>query len=262
LPTGNAPVALAAADVNKDGRLDLISANRASNNVTLTLNTVSVPVSPNAPLTSYPASEYVDLGLKVSATPRIHSDGEVTLRLQFEISQLSGQNFNGIPIIGSRTIDQMVRLRENETSVLNGLFQNNETLGVTGANPLGLLAGTLAARNASNAETEMLISITPHDIRSSPRQGRALYAGRGEGPVAPPAPVPAQAPGESNIGQPAPGQQPGPGQQLAPPGAPGAPLPPGVPGPPGSAAPQQPNPESPPPPPFIQAPIGGTNGPG
>jgi hypothetical protein len=233
LPVGNGPAALAIVDLNKDGRPDLVATNHESNSLSVTLNTTTIPVSPNAPLTSYPASQYVDLGLKVSATPRIHPDNEVTLRLQFEISGLSGQNVNGIPIISNRVVDQTVRLRENETSVLAGMIQNNQIRGITGANPLGLLTGTLASRDTTDSDTEMLIAITPRQIRLGPRPGRTLYAGRGEGPIPPPEPPPSPAPGQPGAPQPPqpggvppggaaqPGAAPAPGQPGQPPQQPG-----------------------------------------
>ena len=207
LPVGNAPVAMAAGDLNGDDRRDLIVSNRASDSITVTLNSTTIPVSPNAPLTSYPASEYVDLGLKISATPRLHPGDEVTLRLQFEISALTGQDVNGIPIIGNRIIEQMVRLRENQTSVLAGMIQSSERRGILGW-PGTATAGILGRRDTSEADTELLIAITPRQLRLAPRKDHAIYAGRGEGPPVPPE----QAPG-------LPGQ----------PQAPGAPVPPGNP---------------------------------
>jgi hypothetical protein len=246
LPVGNAPVAMAAADLNNDTLRDLIVSNRASDSVTVTLNTAAIPVSPNAPLTSYPASEYIDLGLKVTATPRIHPGDEVTLRLQFEISALAGRNINGIPIIGNRVVEQMVRLRENETSILAGMMQSNEFRNITGANPFGLLTGTLASRDSTNSQTELLIAITPRQIRLGPRAGRTLYAGRGEGPIAPPqAPSAPQQPGETNLAPqqlpPPPPAQPGgaPAQLPPPPVVEPNALPPDI-GPPDTEPPPRP----------------------
>ncbi len=60
------------------------------------------------------------------ATPRLHPNHEVTLDLQFDISAVSGQNVNGIPILTNRTIAQSVRLRDDQTSVLSGIMQRNE----------------------------------------------------------------------------------------------------------------------------------------
>jgi hypothetical protein len=237
LPTGNAPVALASGDFNGDARRDLVASNRASSSVTLTLNSTTIPVSPNAPLTSYPASQYIDVGLKVNATPRIHPNDEVTLKLQFEISALSGQSANGIPIIGNRVVEQVVRLRENQTSILGGMIESNEAHAITG--PATAIGGS---RNNTQTDTELLIAITPRQIRLGPHAGRTLYAGRGAGaaPAAPPAPGQFQ-PGESNVpppnGQPgpgapgAPGFQPNPGGPLGPGPAPGVAPAPGPPGP-------------------------------
>ena len=251
LPVGNAPVAMAAGDLNADRRPDLIVSNQASDSITVTLNTTSIPVSPNAPLTSYPASEYVDLGLKINATPRLHPGDEVTLRLQFEISALTGQNVNGIPIIGNRVIEQMVRLRENQTSVLAGMIQSSELRGIAGwpgTAGAGILGRFTGARDSSDADTELLIAITPRQLRLAPRKDRSIYAGRGEGPPAPPDSAPGPAP---------PGQPPAPA---------GAPLPPGNLPPVPDTTPLVMPPGMPPdteaPPPTPQRPIGSVLGPG
>jgi type II secretory pathway component GspD/PulD (secretin) len=260
LPTGNAPVALAAGDLNGDGRLDLIVSNRASNNVTVTLNATTVPVSPNAPLTNYPASEYVDLGLKVNATPRIHSGDEVTLKLQFEISALTGQNVNGIPIIGNRVVEQMVRLRVNETSVLAGIIQSNELRSATGFGGQNVAGSAVTSHDNTQSQTELLIAITPRQLRLGPREGRLLYAGRGEGPAAPAQPTPVIQPGETNVppppvqpnapppNVPAPGTQPAPGPQPQPGNLPAPPVVRPQAFPPDNEAPppQQPAPQLPP----------------
>ena len=76
LPTGNSPVALAAADLIGTGSIDLVTANNASNTVTVTLNTLaSSTVQPKASIqTGYPSAQYEDLGLKVKATPRLHGE--------------------------------------------------------------------------------------------------------------------------------------------------------------------------------------------
>jgi len=260
LPVGNAPVAMTAGDLNGDQRPDLIVSNRASDSVSVTLNTTTIPVSPNAPLTSYPASEYVDLGLKVNATPRLHPGDEVTLRMQFQISALTGLNVNGIPIIGNRVIEQMVRLRENQTSVLAGMIQSSELRGFggwPGTVGAGILGRFTGARDTSEADTELLIAITPRQLRLAQRTDRTFYAGRGEGPPAPPESAPGPVPqGEPNV-PPPPGQPPAP---------PGAPVPPGnLPPPPGGPPlimPRDLPPDTEAPPPTPQRQPGALTGPG
>jgi len=227
IPSGNGPVAVAAADLNGNGTLDVIAANETSNSVTVTLNTLQSASSSSLPSSggqsAYPSAEYVDLGLKVKATPRLHGDDEVTLHLEFDIRSLAGAAINGIPILSNRTIDQTIRLRENETSVLSGLIETNEARTVSGlpwtatAPGVGYLTGE---RTADTKDTEMLIVITPRALRLPPRNSRAIYAGHGEPsapatPITPPPPVPPQpVPPTGTQPPPPPGTQPVP----APPG--------------------------------------------
>jgi type II secretory pathway component GspD/PulD (secretin) len=238
LPTGNSPLAVASADLNGDGTLDLISANQGSNTVTVTLNTLQSQSNASSQ-TAYPSAEYEDLGLKVKATPRLHAGDEVTLQLQFDIKALTGSSINGIPILSNRSVEQTLRLRENETSVLSGILQSSEIRSTTGlpwisTQPgIGLLTGE---DTANIQKSELLILVTPRALRLPPRDFPAVYAGRGEPSTPPSAPLPPAV-------QPAPGP-PGPGgpNQPPPPGGRG-PFTPGFqPGqPPGSVVQPQPN---------------------
>jgi type II secretory pathway component GspD/PulD (secretin) len=202
LPTGNAPIALATADLNSDGTLDLVTANNASNTVSVTLNTLASSLSNSGSAqVGYPSAEYEDLGLKVKATPRLHGDDEVTLQLQFDIKSLTGSSINGIPILSNRNIEQTIRLRENETSILSGILQSNKITSSSGlpwisTEPgIGLLTGE---DTTNDQESELLILVTPRALRAPPHEVPAVYAGRGEPSSLPSAPQ-----------QPAGGPQPG-----------------------------------------------------
>ena len=192
LPVGNSPVSLAAADLNGDGSIDLANVNNASNTVSVTLNTLQSSLSSSAQ-TGYPSAEYEDLGLKIKATPRLHDNNEVTLQLQFDIKSLTGSSINGIPILSNRNIEQTIRLRENETSIVSGIIQSNK-MGSTSGLPwtstapgVGLLTGE---DNINNQNTELLILVTPRALRLPPHDVPAIYAGRGEPSTPPSAPPP------------------------------------------------------------------------
>ncbi|MBZ5699629.1 MAG: FG-GAP-like repeat-containing protein [Acidobacteriia bacterium] len=241
LPTGNMPVAVAAADLNGDGTLDVVDANESSNSVTVTLNTLRSANSASSlasAQSAYPAAQYVDLGLKLKATPRLHNDDEVTLQLQFNISSLAGSSINGIPVLSNRTIEQTIRLRENETSVLSGVIQSSNIRSISGwpwtstAPGVGYLTGENTGNSQQN---ETFIIITPRALHLPPHNPRAIYAGREEpsSPGGPPA-LPPGAPPE-----PSPNQAPALDTQPAPTG-PGQPAPaPGPQQPPFGAPPQQ-----------------------
>jgi hypothetical protein len=228
---GNSPVALAAADLTGTGPLDLATVNNASNSVSVTLNNLQSSLSSSAQM-AYPSAEYEDLGLKIKATPRLHDNDEVTLQLQFDIKSLTGSNINGIPILSNRNIEQTIRLRENETSIVSGIIQSNK-MGSTSGLPwtstapgVGVLTGE---NNLNNQNTELLILVTPRALRLPAHDVPAVYAGRGEpstppsAPQAPPAGV-AQPPGpagERGLNAPPAGRQPlsGGGQAGQAPGA-------------------------------------------
>jgi Flp pilus assembly secretin CpaC len=252
LATQNGPVALAAADLTGSGALDLVAADNGTNQVTVYINTLQSSSTTPGSQTAYPSAEYVDLGLKVKATPHLHANDEVTLQLEFDIKSLTGSSVNGIPILSNRNIEQTIRLRENETSVLSGIFERNEQRSLSGlpwtstAPGVGLLTGE---DTTNNQETETLILVTPRAVRLPPHDVPAIYAGRGE-PTTPPAPL-VPIPGAQPPGVPpgvvVPPQQ-GPGQreplrpQFPPPGGPAFQSP-GVPPPgqnPGEQNPQQP----------------------
>jgi type II secretory pathway component GspD/PulD (secretin) len=131
----------------------------------------------------YPASEYIDLGVKVRATPTLHSHHEVTLQLEFEIRALAGTSVNGIPVISNRTLTQTIRVKDDETTIIGGLLDNQETrslLGLPGLANLPVLGYAFGSRNNSLQDTEFLILITPHRLRDPVRNARSIFAGRGE----------------------------------------------------------------------------------
>jgi len=131
----------------------------------------------------YPGSEYIDLGVKVKATPTLHQNKEVTLQLEFEIRALSGSAVNGIPVISNRTLTQTVRLREDETSLIGGITDREETKSITGLPGFAEIPGVgyaFGGRNNSLQDSELLILVTPRRMRSRDYKTEAIFAGRGD----------------------------------------------------------------------------------
>ncbi len=186
VPVGSAPVSVVSADFNGSGLPDVAVANNGSNTATVILNSSAIAsllssgVTGNETGTPYPSVEYLDLGVKLKATPRLHPDNEVTLALSFEIRSLTGQSFNDLPVISNRTIENTVRLKENETSVLAGILDTSEmraingTPGLAEVDNIGLLAGD---RTTNDSNDELVVLITPRRINPVPKISRELYAG-------------------------------------------------------------------------------------
>jgi general secretion pathway protein D len=115
--------------------------------------------------------QYLDVGVNIDVTPRVHPDNEVSMKLTVDISSIANfTNIGGIqqPVIAQNKIEHDVRLREGEASVLGGLIQRTETINQNGIP--GLVAVPLAkylfSDNSNNVQDqEVLIVLTPHIVR-------------------------------------------------------------------------------------------------
>jgi len=189
LNTPKGPTALIAAPLTSTGLPDiaLVSQDPAASQgeVTVIQDSSSFANSTvnGVAQTPYPGSEYVDLGVKIKATPTLHPNNEVTLLLEFEIRALTGSSVNGIPIISSRTLTQTVRVRENEPSLIGGLTDVEETRSITGLPgfaQIPILGYAFGSRKNSVQDTEFLILVTPRKLRLADRFSRTIFAGRGD----------------------------------------------------------------------------------
>ncbi len=115
---------------------------------------------------------YIDVGVNIDVTPRVHPNGDVSMKLSVEVSSITGSsNIGGInqPVISQRKVDdEEIRLKDGEVSVLGGLFERTETKNVNGIPGLGELPlfRYLFSDNSNEVqENEVLIVLTPHIIR-------------------------------------------------------------------------------------------------
>src|SRR5215469_12246831 len=124
-PTGYTPTPIVAGTLATGSSLPDVAITNdvsgAAGDVTVVLSPSSLfnnGVAPGVLQQPYPGSEYVDLGVKIKATPTLHANAEVTLHLEFEIRALAGSAVNGIPILSNRTLSQTVRVKENEPTLI------------------------------------------------------------------------------------------------------------------------------------------------
>jgi type II secretory pathway component GspD/PulD (secretin) len=185
-PSGSTPTAIVAAELVSGGFPDVVITNNvsgAAGDVTVVLSPANLFSSSGLTQTPYPGSEYIDLGVKVKATPAMHPNNEVTLQLEFEIRALSGSSVNGIPIISNRTLTQTVRVKEDEPTLIVGLTDKEETRAITGLPGFADIPGAgyaFGAKNNSLQDTELLILVTPRRLRYVDHLTRTIFAGRGD----------------------------------------------------------------------------------
>jgi general secretion pathway protein D len=129
---------------------------------------------------------YLDVGVNVDITPRVHPNREVSLKLKVEISShTSDVPIGGItqPVISQRTVEHDIRLREGESSILAGLVQRTESKtlnGWPGLAKLPLLHYLFSDDKKEIQEDEVLIILTPRIVRMpewTKANLRSMYSG-------------------------------------------------------------------------------------
>jgi general secretion pathway protein D len=176
--------------------------------------------------------QYLDVGVNIDVTPHVHADREVTLKITMEISSVVGQSsIGGIsqPIIGQKKVEHEIRLRDGESSMIGGIFDDSQTkslAGIPGLAQIPILRYLFGQVTQDHSSDETVFAITPHIIRGtslSELNQRAIDIGTQNSIQlrhVSRAAAPATTPG-TPVGQPA-GSQPGANQSAIPPPSSGA----------------------------------------
>jgi len=129
---------------------------------------------------------YLDVGVNIDLTPRVHPNRDVSLKLKVEVSaHTSDVSIGGItqPVISQRVIEHDIRLKEGEVSILGGLVQRSDSKtleGWPGLARLPLLRYLFSHDKANHQEDEVLIVLTPRIVRIpewTKANLRPLYSG-------------------------------------------------------------------------------------
>src|SRR5271155_5034090 len=117
--------------------------------------------------------QYLDVGVNIDVTPHVHADREVTLKITMEISSVVGQSsIGGIsqPIIGQKKIEHEIRLKDGESSMIGGIFDDSQTkslAGIPGLAQIPILRYLFGQVTQDKEQDETVFAITPHIIRGN-----------------------------------------------------------------------------------------------
>jgi general secretion pathway protein D len=115
--------------------------------------------------------QYLDVGVNIDITPRVHAGREVTLKVSLDISSVTGQsNIGGIsqPIIGQRKVEHEIRLKEGEVNLLGGMMEDSQTRSLSGLPILAnipFLRYFFGQETRDHSEQELVFALIPHIIR-------------------------------------------------------------------------------------------------
>jgi general secretion pathway protein D len=116
--------------------------------------------------------QYIDVGVNIEVTPTIHYDHDVTLKMKIEVSSESGTTtISDVtePIISQRVIDQVIRLKEGEASILGGIQDDQTTAswsGIPGLSSIPLLKYLFGSKDHSISNDDLVFVVVPHIVRS------------------------------------------------------------------------------------------------
>jgi general secretion pathway protein D len=114
---------------------------------------------------------YQDVGIEIKITPKIHFEKEITLTLDLKITSIGGKGVADIPIITTREIKNVIRLRDGETNLLAGLLKDEERKsikGISGIKNIPVLGRLFSSEDTTIEQTDVILTITPYIIRQVP----------------------------------------------------------------------------------------------
>ena len=125
----------------------------------------------------FPSFNFEDLGLNLKATPIIHSNTDVSLKLELNIRTLGTQSVNGIPVIQNREYTGSITLKNEESGVVAGLISKDDSRSLAGYPFLSRVPGlsyASAVHDKNVDDDELLVVITPHIVRMAQTEGFAM----------------------------------------------------------------------------------------
>ena len=119
--------------------------------------------------------QYLDVGLTLEVQPTVYQDGDVSIKVGLEVSTITDtKQIQGTLAytIGTRNANTLLRLKDGETQVLAGLIQDSDTrsaAGIPGLSQIPIVGRLFGAHNSDREKSEIVLSITPHIIRTQAR---------------------------------------------------------------------------------------------
>ncbi len=115
--------------------------------------------------------QYLDVGVNIDITPRVQAEREISLKLTMDVSAVTSHvSIGGIdqPVIGQRKIENEIRLKDGEVSLLGGMMEDTQTRalnGIPGLAQIPILKYLFGETDTEHHENEIVFVLIPHIIR-------------------------------------------------------------------------------------------------
>jgi general secretion pathway protein D len=114
---------------------------------------------------------FIDVGVNVDLTPKVHENGEISMHVEVEISSVQSYvDLGGIqqPIIAQQKVIHDIRMKDGEVNLLAGLkqVQDSTTLsGIPGLSSIPVIKWLFSSKTVSKSSQELVIALIPHVVR-------------------------------------------------------------------------------------------------
>ncbi len=151
-------------------------------NAAIGINTVTI--GQGSASTSTEQAERTEIGVTMKMTPQINEDNTVLLFLEPSVSTVAASAFSeGTADPTTRMVRTMARVKDNQTLVIGGLMEGQDTSIKRKMPFLGDLPGIgkfFSYNNVDNTDRELLVFVTPHIVRGATSLGERSATARGE----------------------------------------------------------------------------------
>lgn len=115
---------------------------------------------------------YQDVGVNLEVTPRIHPDGQVSMKIVIDVSSVASEtDIGGIeqPIISQDKIDEgEITVKDGEVTLIGGLItktQANSISGWPGLANIPFFKYFFSSKDVQTEDDDIVVAITPHIVR-------------------------------------------------------------------------------------------------
>lgn len=114
---------------------------------------------------------FIDVGVNLEINPKVHDNGEVSLHIDLDVSQVKDRiDIGGVsqPEISQNKALADVRLRDGEVNIIGGIMQQTSSRAISGIPGLGnipVLNRLFTGENVQKDKTELMIALIPHIVR-------------------------------------------------------------------------------------------------
>jgi pilus assembly protein CpaC len=118
---------------------------------------------------------FKDYGVSLNFTPTVLTDGRINLKIHSDVSNLNAviTGNQNVPGIDKRSVDTVLELPNGGSMMMAGLIQESlrqNINGTPGLKQLPVLGALFRSRDYTSNETELVVIVTPHIVRSASQQ--------------------------------------------------------------------------------------------